>query len=266
MNYQDTANIDVTAAFSANANYLPAVREEIKTLYPTHDWTGEEANVLALDLRSDSPFTVKLNRNTEVDAVSVGGVYIVQFAGVVEYIIFSASTTLTYFWVSYNAQHKDHNIPTFSGASGTVYTVKDGYGNVIAPTPDGTHELTYGRYTVLAEASGYEDAEFEMTYLLQDTIPVRQITPLDSVAVTTAPTKTAYTVGEALELDGIAVTATFENGDTADVTDGCSYTPENGAVLALTDTEITVSYTDEISGVTKTATTPITVTEPEPTE
>lgn len=172
MNYQDTANIDVTAAFSANANYLPAVREEIKTLYPTHDWTGEEANVLALDLRSGSPFTVKLNRNTEVDAVSVGGVYIVQFSGVVEYIIFSASTTLTYFWASYNAQHKDHNIPTFSGVPGTVYTVKDGYGNSITPTPDGDFELTYGKYVITGTKSGATDVTKEITYLLENTINI----------------------------------------------------------------------------------------------
>lgn len=79
---------------------------------------------------------------------------------------------------------------------------------------------------------------------------------LSSIAVTTAPTKTAYTVGETFDNAGMIVTATYSDGSTAPVT-GYSVTP-SGA-LATSDTTATVSYTE--GTVTKTTTQVITVTE-----
>ena len=79
---------------------------------------------------------------------------------------------------------------------------------------------------------------------------------LSSIAITTAPTKTSYTVGESFAPAGMVVTATYANGNTAALNAGAfTYTP-NGA-LAATDTAITVSYTE--GGITKTATQAITV-------
>ena len=83
---------------------------------------------------------------------------------------------------------------------------------------------------------------------------------LSSIAITTPPTETDYTVGDTLDLTGIVVTATYSDSSTADVTSSCTFSPADGATLAGTDTGVTASYTD--MGVTKTATQAITVSYP----
>lgn len=57
-----------------------------------------------------------------------------------------------------------------------------------------------------------------------------------SVAVTHAPTKTAYNVGETFDPTGLVVTATYADGTTEDVTDGCTFSP---TVMAASTTAVT---------------------------
>ena len=72
---------------------------------------------------------------------------------------------------------------------------------------------------------------------------------LQSIAITTAPTKTEYSPGETFDPAGMVVTATYADNSTKAVT-GYTWTP-NGA-LTVNNTAITISYTE--GGVTKTAT------------
>lgn len=68
---------------------------------------------------------------------------------------------------------------------------------------------------------------------------------LDSIAVTTQPTKTSYTVGDTLDLSGMVVTASYSDGSTAPVT---QYTtaPAGGSTLDTAGTiTVTVSYTKD---------------------
>lgn len=72
---------------------------------------------------------------------------------------------------------------------------------------------------------------------------------LSSIAITTAPTKTTFTVGESFVFDGV-VTATYSDNTTADVTE---YVTTDGAEVIATEGQnktVTVSYTED--GVTKT--------------
>lgn len=82
---------------------------------------------------------------------------------------------------------------------------------------------------------------------------------LESIAITTPPTKTAYTVGETFDLSGMVVTATYSDGTTATVT-GYDYkeTP-----LTASDTSIGIGYFE--NGVYAETAVTITVTEPQPT-
>lgn len=79
---------------------------------------------------------------------------------------------------------------------------------------------------------------------------------LSSIAITTPPTTTNYYTGDQLDLTGIVVTATYDDGTFLDVTQNCTFIPADGATLAANDTSITASYTE---GITKTATQAITV-------
>ena len=78
---------------------------------------------------------------------------------------------------------------------------------------------------------------------------------LTGIAITTPPTKTTYTQGETFDPAGMVVTATYSNGATLKCT-GYSYEPNTP--LADGTTKVTIRYTE--GGVTKTTTTPVTVT------
>ena len=77
---------------------------------------------------------------------------------------------------------------------------------------------------------------------------------LSSIAVTHAPTKTSYFTGETFNSAGMVVTATMADGSTKTVT-GYTCSP---TTMAANTTAVTVSYSE--GGVTKTTTTPVTVT------
>lgn len=64
---------------------------------------------------------------------------------------------------------------------------------------------------------------------------------LESIAVTTEPTKTVYWEGETFDKEGMVVTATYENGYTQEVAD---YTVEPSEALAVTDEAVIISYTE----------------------
>lgn len=94
-----------------------------------------------------------------------------------------------------------------------------------------------------------------VTYQTSQAITVTRV--LSSIAITTQPTKRNYTTGETLNLSGMVVKATFNSGNTAVVT---SYTtsPANGSTLSTNGTiTVTVSYSE--NGVTRTASTTVTV-------
>ena len=77
---------------------------------------------------------------------------------------------------------------------------------------------------------------------------------LESIAVTTQPTKTTYEYGDTFSGSGMVVTATYSDGATANVT---GYTTSPSALSAVGTQTITVSYTD--GGITKTTTLTVTV-------
>ena len=78
---------------------------------------------------------------------------------------------------------------------------------------------------------------------------------LQSIAVTTPPTKTSYLSGESFDPAGMVVTATYSNGANLAAT---GYAVEPSGPLPGGITSVTIRYTE--GGVTKTTTTPVTVT------
>lgn len=70
-------------------------------------------------------------------------------------------------------------------------------------------------------------------------------TVLESIAVTTQPTTTTYTVGDVLNLEGIVVTATYDNEYESNVTSGCVFSPANGDTLSTAGEQtISVAYSE----------------------
>lgn len=77
---------------------------------------------------------------------------------------------------------------------------------------------------------------------------------LQSISVTTPPTKTTYYEGESFSKLGMVVTASFDSGPSSDVTADVTVLP---LTLTISTTEVTLSYTT--GGVTKTTTQAVTV-------
>ena len=96
------------------------------------------------------------------------------------------------------------------------------------------------------------------TVVLTSDVAVTVTRVLSSISVS-APTKTIYYKGDALDLSGAVVTATFNSGRTEVVTSSATFSPANGSTLSSFGAQtVTASYTE--NGITKTATTSVTVT------
>lgn len=77
---------------------------------------------------------------------------------------------------------------------------------------------------------------------------------LESIAITTQPSKTVYEYGDSFASAGMVVTATYSDGATANVT---GYTTSPSTMSKVGEQTVTVSYTER--GVTKTTTLSVTV-------
>ena len=142
------------------------------------------------------------------------------------------------------------NVTTCAGASVTCTdgkTTLNGVGSTNFSLPDNT-----GTWTVTATLAGATvTKEVEVTGALQYNVDLMIATGL---AVTGAPTKTAYDVGEAFDPAGLSVTVTYADNTTEDVTADCTFSP---ATMASGTTEVTITY--QRAGRTLTATQAVTV-------
>lgn len=174
----------------------------------------------------------------------------------------TAETTVTFPAVSKKANTVTFTDPAAQFVEGQMvsFTAEAASGGAItyAYKAQGADDSTYstvapaspGSYTVRATAAG--DDTWQSASATHDfTIVAKAV---ESIAVTKNPDKTTYVVGQELNTAGMEVTATYNDNSTADVTSGCTVSPE---VLDTAGTQtITVTHTD--SG--KTATFDVTVT------
>ena len=119
--------------------------------------------------------------------------------------------------------------------------------------------LTKGQTNVtIRYTEGEKTVKTTQTITVKEKSPVAQKT-LESIKITTPPTKTVYTEGEKFNPEGMKVIATYSDETTEEVTDYI-YTPTKE--LTTGDTTITVSYTE--NEITKLATQAITVKAEDP--
>lgn len=142
------------------------------------------------------------------------------------------------------------NVTTCAGAAVVCTdgeTTLNGVGSTKFSLPENT-----GTWEVTATLNGHTaSAVVEVTGAMQYNV---DLVITSSVAVTHAPTKTTYNVGETFDPTGLVVTATYADGTTEDVTDGCTFSP---TVMAASTTAVTIKY--QRAGVTVTTTQAVTV-------
>jgi len=91
----------------------------------------------------------------------------------------------------------------------------------------GTHEF---KVTITGEAPNIDCFDFKLS---STTVNIQ------SIAITTNPTKMEYKVGETFDPSGMVVTATFSDSSTEEITD---YSIDKTGKLTIDDTVITISY------------------------
>ncbi len=136
-------------------------------------------------------------------------------------------------------------------AQGVVTGVKAGTAKITATAKDGSKKS--GSCTVTVKAAAVAPNPNP------NPSPNPSVKALEGIAVTKAPTKSKYYIGDKFDPAGMEVTASYSDKSTKALAAG-EYTlsPSVDTSLKASHKEVTVSYTE--GGVTKTATTPITVT------
>ena len=162
----------------------------------------------------------------------------------------------------YTVSQPAHTITIAPMTGGTVTpsqtTAKAGKVIMLTVTPEDGKQLVagslmYNETAITGTSFVMPDMDVTVTAMFED-VPL----VLQSIAVTTMPTKTAYIVDETLDLTGMVVTATYTNETTAVVTVDTT-DPADGAALGTAGTiPVTVSYTE--GTVTETATFNVEVT------
>lgn len=180
-----------TAVFDPNdLSATPAVSDQSLTW--KHTATGVTLKLSAGQLYTGTPknFTVNGGNNFQISSDK-------------NYIISEIETTLS------ESKYKINSVS--SGAtlsiSGTTQTVKSDNLTVIKCNATSSNQIRATKITVTA-LTGYST----------------KIISLIAVAVSGTPTKTEYTVGETFDPKGLTVTGTYSNGDSAQISDGISWT------------------------------------------
>ena len=164
----------------------------------------------------DTEITVTVGDKTATQAITVNAVELVGIA------VTTAPSKTTY----YEGE-------TFNPA-GMVVTATYNNG---ATSP--ISEYTYSPNGELALVDDTITIEYEDKSATQS-IVVQEDT-LQSIAVTTAPTKTTYTEGEIFDDTGMVITGTYASGKTETISE---YTVTPSTALAITDTYVTISVNE----------------------
>ena len=143
--------------------------------------------------------------------------------------------------------------------SGMVVNLVASNGSMIDVTQACTTVPANGATLTGADTSVAISYLYQVDNLTFTSTQVLTVSVLDSIAVTTPPTNTDYSVGDTLDLTGIVVTATYSDNSTRVVTDLCTYSPADGATLTSANSSITITLSE--GGVTKTTSQAISVKE-----
>ena len=144
----------------------------------------------------------------------------------------------------------------------TVYEAGDSFdktGMVITVTYDdeSTREVTNYNCSpvVLSKDDTYVTISYrEMMTTVTTTQPVTVKNLLKKIQIITPPTETAYEIGDTIDLTGMVVHAFYSDGTSHEIS---NYTYSPHVVSSASDTEVTITYTED--GITKTAIQDITV-------
>lgn len=143
--------VDVGTAFAAEEDQLQSIRDAIRLEKGIDD--AHTAKVMLVDMRSESSFTVMLNRMDEVTAVKMpSGEYGVTYIGGIDRVIFTENATLTWFQVQWAyagaAYSGDTLVDKAPDPVDTISVMYDGNGNVSVASTEEDFSIDYSNGNV----------------------------------------------------------------------------------------------------------------------
>ena len=161
-------------------------------------------------------------------------------------IVNSTNGLENYILYSYDIQSSDKGqLATVEYTGGNIKDTSGNNATLSCPLITG--------YTIKANVEGTNNTQTDN--LDKDTNTQTPTAKVTSIAITKAPTKTSYKVGETFDKAGMVVTATYSDGSKKEIT---NYTVSPSAALKLTDKKVAITYNE--NGVTKNVEQNITVT------
>lgn len=241
--------------------------------FSTTDYTGSNNPTAVASSSSSTSATIDLSGK----GLSTGYIYTTAGSSVITKIVVTyGGTGTTYYATSPSLVTLPTPTITFAqpNATGKSMLVGDTYTNtatascegIALPTVSYTSSRTEvatvkangevtavgtGTTTITAavNAVANQHKAARATYTINVTMPA-----LSSIAITTAPTQTAYKENDNFSTEGMVVTATYSNGYSCPVT-GYTYTP---SPISKDTKQVIISYSE--GGITRTATVDISVT------
>lgn len=141
--------VDVSTAFAAEEDQLQSIRDAIREAKDIDN--AHTAKIMLVDMRSDSSFTVMLNRMDVVTAVKMpSGEYGITYIGGIDRVIFSGESTLTWFQVqwayagaAYSGDTTVDKAPDYGADEEEILTITDnGDGEVVIQSTDPGFSVT----------------------------------------------------------------------------------------------------------------------------
>lgn len=141
--------VDVSTAFAAEEDQLQSIRDAIRVAKNVDN--AHTAKIMLVDMRSESSFTVMLNRMDVVTAVKMpSGEYGVTYIGGIDRVIFTEEATLTWFqvqWAYAGAAYSgdtavDKYVPDAPGGTEVVTVTDNGEGLVTVASTDSSFYVT----------------------------------------------------------------------------------------------------------------------------
>ena len=208
------------ADVNVRANYTDGSMRDVKELAV---FTPAEGSIAESTLKSVVVKYSDAAGNTKTDLLPVKMVYLTSLKATrprkYEY---RYGENISYAGTTVTATYSD----------GTVEDVTD---NVIFSPSEGE---TVTRSTPESATVSYTNAAQETT---STDIELTIIT-LQSLQISKLPDKTAYNIGENLSLTGVEVRAFYSDSSWDNVTNDCTFRPEDGAELSASNSSVSVSY------------------------
>lgn len=239
-----SASCTVTVTNAASSQTLTITRSSFSSSggYNWYDWsqsTTDETTITGkAELYTTTTTSMQFNKSKGSGVAAIFNTTAIP--GSITKIEATSAQTTARSWTAYvtsTACSASGSTLTFGNNKTTVGTATPAVGS---STSFGTSNAGYSFFCIQEnDSSASYISEFKITYTPKT---------ISSISIKTAPTTTAYEVGEYFDPTGLVITAHYDDDSSMDIAysnttrDSFSFTPSTSTALQTSDTSVSISY------------------------